>query len=441
MGTIILIIALVIEAAFATYCIITKSNQRKVRSFVRIGAFAAFVIFTLVSVLQWGFRWYLLAALLLIWAAIGIWTLGGRKAVKIEFKSGRVVGRAIGMLVLVFLAVTPALIFPQHAQPKMTGTHAVATVSYTYTDPNRIETFANTGAHREVNVEFWYPKDGGGPYPLVVFSHGTAAMKTSNTSTFMDLASNGYVVCSVDHPYHSLYTVDDARHVTIIDRAYLREYLDVNGGMYSEPTTTRLNQKWMSLRIADVNFVLDTVLAKAKDTSSGAVYQMIDRGKIGLIGHSLGGESMAQVARERSDIGAVVNLDADLAGEYRDYVNGKFVLNDRLYPVPLLNIFSDVLERLMSAVPDPTNAIAVKHVVATAPKAYEVHFIGTDHMSFTDLPLVSPLLVSVINSSVPKAGGIEVDPLETIERMNDLVLKFFNAYLKGEGSFTVAGTY
>ena len=29
MGTIILIIALVIEAAFATYCIVTKSNQNK----------------------------------------------------------------------------------------------------------------------------------------------------------------------------------------------------------------------------------------------------------------------------------------------------------------------------------------------------------------------------------------------------------------------------
>ena len=58
MGTIILIIAFVIEAAFATYCIITKSNQQKVRSFVRIGAFAAFVLFTLVSVIQWGFRWY-----------------------------------------------------------------------------------------------------------------------------------------------------------------------------------------------------------------------------------------------------------------------------------------------------------------------------------------------------------------------------------------------
>jgi hypothetical protein len=61
-------------------------------------------------------------------------------------------------------------------------------------------------------------------------------------------------------------------------------------------------------------------------------------------------------------------------------------------------------------------------------------------MSMTDLPLISPFLVSMINASVPKGGGQEVDPYATIEKMNDLVLKFFNAYLKGEGNFTTAGT-
>jgi hypothetical protein len=41
---------------------------------------------------------------------------------------------------------------------------------------------------------------------------------------------------------------------------------------------------------------------------------------------------------------------------------------------------------------------------------------------------------------VPKGGGQEVDPYAMTEKMNDLVLKFFNAYLKGEGNFTTAGT-
>jgi hypothetical protein len=93
----------------------------------------------------------------------------------------------------------------------------------------------------------------------------------------------------------------------------------------------------------------------------------------------------------------------------------------------------------MSTIPNQNDVIAVKHIIATSPKAYEVHLTGTNHMSFTDLPIISPTLVWMINTSVPKAGGQEVDPLATIEKMNDLVLKFFNATLKGEGNFTTSG--
>jgi dienelactone hydrolase len=440
MGTVIFIIALVVEIAFATYCILTKSTQGKVRSFVRIGALAAFVISTLVSVIQWSFRWYALAALLLIWAVLGAWALMRKKDEQREYKTGRIVFQAIMMLLIVVVAVTPALIFPQHEQPKMTGKYEVATVNYTYTDASRIETLTNTGENSKVNVEFWYPKDTKGTFPLVVFDHGILGIKTSNTSTFMELASNGYVVCSIDHPYRSLFTVDTNGHRAIIDRSFLQGYMNAANGKYDGATEFKLEHEWMSLRIADINFVLDTVLAQVKDPSSDKLYQLIDPAKIGLMGHSLGGESSAQMARQRNDINAVVNLDTDLAGEYLDYVDGKNVLNDKIYPVPILNVLSDSLERLIAAVPDANNVVAVKHVTATAPNAFEVHLAGTDHMSFTDLPLISPFLVSMINAAVPKAGGQEVDPLATIEKMNNIVLKFFNAYLKGEGNFATTST-
>lgn len=71
MGIIILIIAAVIEIVFGAYCIVTQSNQKRIRSWVRIGAFAGFVLFTLVAVITWSFRWELFAALLLVWAIIG----------------------------------------------------------------------------------------------------------------------------------------------------------------------------------------------------------------------------------------------------------------------------------------------------------------------------------------------------------------------------------
>ena len=441
MGTIILIVAFVIEAAFVTYCLITKSNQKKVRSFVRIGAFVAFVLFTLAAVIQWGSGWYLLALLLFIWAMIGAVTLLRKKAEKKEYKPGRLVFNGILVMLLVFIAVTPALIFPQHKAPAVTGKFAVATVKYTYTDPSRIETFSKTGGNREVNVEFWYPKDGSGAYPLIVFSHGSLGVKTSNVSTFIDLASNGYVVCSIDHPYLSLFTTGADGHMVTADPSYMQEFMDSNNGKYDEATEYKIEQKWMAVRTSDISFTLDTILKNVKDSASGEVYQQIDPQKIGLIGHSLGGAAVAQVARQRNDIGAVINLDADLLGEYLDYVNGKYVMNDKVYPVPLLTIFADDMVKLMAAIPDANTVIAVKHVIATAPNAYEVHLTGTNHLSLTDMALSSPLLVSMITASVPKAGGQMTNALATIEKMNAITLQFFNVYLKGEGSFTSSGTY
>jgi dienelactone hydrolase len=440
MGTIILIVTFIAEITFTAYCLFTKSSHAKIKSYLRIGALAAFVLFILISVINWSFRWFGLAILLFIWAALGARALMLKKEAEKGFRAAPTVFKAIATLLLVFTAVIPALVLPQAKLPPMTGPHPVTTVNFTYTDPNRVETFNDSGANREVNVEFWYPRDGGGPYPLIVFSHGAFGVKASNTSTFIDLASNGYVVCSIDHPYHSFFTVDAAGRRTTVDPAFLQAVIDLNGGKYDEETGYRLHHTWMALRVADINFVLDAILAQVNVSTSAGVYRLIDPGKIGLMGHSLGGEAAAQVARERSDIAAVVNLDSSLQGEYLDYVDGKYVMNDTVFPVPLLNIITSTTLRLFDAVPDAAIAIAVRRIAATAPNAYEVDLEGTDHMSVTDLPLISPFLVAMINGAVPKGGGQEVSPYAAVEKMNSIVLKFFNAYLDGKGDFKTVGT-
>jgi dienelactone hydrolase len=441
MGTVILATAFFVEIIFAIYCLTTRSSQRRARSFMRIGAFATFVLLALVSIIQWDARWYLLGTLLFVWATLGILTIIRKKTDPKAYKPARSVVKAIMTLLLVFVTITPALIFPQHKQPQVTGNHKVVTAKYTYTDENRIETFTDTGENRKVNVEFWYPQDGTEKYPLVVFDHGSGGVKTSNTSTFIDLASNGYVVCSIDHPYHSMFTVGTDGSVVRADPSYLQEYMALSSGQYDDKQEFEIEKKWMGLRIADINFVLDTILEQAKDSNSDTVYQLVDPEKIGLMGHSLGGESVAQVARERNDIDAVINLDADLGGEYLDYVNGKYVMNDTVYPVPLLTIYSDDLVRLIDAIQNAETTVAVKHVSATTPDAYEVHLTGTNHMSLTDLPLVSPFLTSMITSSVKQVGHVTTDSLQVINKMNEIVLSFFNVFLKDKGTFTTAGTY
>jgi predicted dienelactone hydrolase len=435
-------LALVLEVGFAAYCIVTRSSQRRVRNFVRLGAFAAFIVLVVLSVLKWSFRWYGLALLLLVWAVVGAVQLLRRKTDTATFKPGRLIGRLVGTLALVWLALVPAFILPQHKPPRVTGVHPVATTLYTYTDPNRIEAFAPASGHRQVNVECWYPADGHDKYPLVVFSHGALGIKASNTSTFTELASNGYVVCSIDHPYHALFTRGADGHLVIADPTFRQQIVGINAGSYTETEIFQMWQDWLGLRTADINFVLDTILAEAASPGSDPVYQMIDTGRIGLMGHSLGGASVGLVARQRADVGAVVVLDADLQGEYLHYSDGKYTLNDQVYPVPLLAIMADDMVNLIAKVPDAAHTVAIEHVLATAPHAYKVHIQGTDHQSVTDLELVSPFLASMVVSMVPKAGGGQTaDRLYVVETMNDLVLKFFNAYLKGEGAFQPEARY
>jgi len=439
MGTIILTLAFVVEIAFTVYCLVTKSRQQRLKSYIAVGAFVAFVFFALVSVIQWSFRWYLLGGLIFLWAAVGAVRLIRKKVDTKPFSALRTVFNAIGVLLLVFIAVIPALILPQFTLPEPTGGYEIATASFTYTDESRVETFTDTGEYRKVNVKFWYPKDADGTYPLVVFSHGTGGIKISNTSTFMDLASNGYIVCSIDHPYHSQFTIGDDGKLVRMDPAYWQEYLDVVNHKYTdEGTRLQITLKWLALRTADMNFVLDTILAQAQDSSSAEVYHLIDPTKIGLMGHSIGGAEAAQVARERSDISAVINLDGDLNGEYLDFVDGVEVLNDKPFPVSILNIYTNDMARLIDKFPNPSEVVAAEHVLLTAPHGYSIHLKDTNHFSVTDLPLVSPFFVSMMRNSVPAVGSAETDPYATIERMNGIILQFFDAYLKSEGSFSTA---
>ncbi len=440
MGTIILLIAFITEIAFAAYCLRQRSNQKRIRSLIWVGAFLAFIFFALMSIIEWSFRWYLLGALLLVWAILGAWTLVRNRTEQKTFSLGWTVFNTIGILVLVFIAVIPALILPQFTLPKATGTYAIATANFTYTDENRVETFTNTGEKRKVNVQFWFPKDARGTFPLVIFSHGTGGIKISNTSTFTDLASNGYVVVSIDHPYHSQFTIGSDGKLVRIDSAYWQEYLDVVNHKISDATTRfKIDHKWLSLRVADMDFVVNTILAQVQDGGTAPVYRLIDPKKIGLMGHSIGGATSGQLARQRNDISAVINLDGDLIGEYVDFVNGSEVLNSKPYPVPILNIYTDDMMRAIEKIPNAKEIVGASHAAVTAPHGYEVYFKGTNHFGVTDLPLVSPFFVSVMSSGVPGVSQGQVDPFATIEKMNALVLKFLNAYLKGQGTFSTTG--
>ncbi|KGM45040.1 dienelactone hydrolase family protein [Neobacillus niacini] len=434
MGYLLLLIVLILEIGFAIYCMVTEQKHKKIKDWMKISVFIAFVILTLSSVIVWSFRWVIPAILLFISAVKGTVSLLRNKTNNKKYKTSSIVWKSIMTIFVFIFAFGPAIVFPQHKSPKVNGEYEVATATYTYIDKNRMEEFTDKEDHRSVNVEFWYPNKANKTYPLLVFSHGATGIKSSNTSTYTELASHGYVVVSIDHPYHSFYTVSEDGTRAVINTDYNREVSNANKeGIYSKEETYELIQKWMKLRTDDMNFVIDTILTKVK-TDKTPIYQHIDTEKIGVFGHSMGGAASVWLGRERNDIDAVVNIDAPFFSElvYNKIVD-EFVSRDEYFNTPLLNIYSD---DVWGQLDSNSTYVANKPSNEQFKNAYIVHFKGSKHLSLTDLPLFSPILANIL-----QGGKADIDKYYCIETANELILKFFDDELKGIGHFTPKETY
>lgn len=434
MGILLLLITLIFEITFAIYCVITKQNHKKMKSWMRIAVFIAFVILTLSSVIVWNFRWVMPTIVLFILAVQGTFSLIRNKTNNQQYKASSIMWKSMITILALVFAFTPAIVFPQHKSPKVTGQFQVATATYTYIDKNRIEQFTDKGDNRFVNVEFWYPKNADETYPLLVFSHGATGIKASNTSTYTELASHGYVVASIDHPYHSFYTVSNDGTKALINTDYNSEISNSNKeGIYTKEEVYGLIQKWMKLRTDDMNFVIDTILTKAK-SDNDPIYQHIDTEKIGVFGHSMGGAASVWIGKERDDVDAVVNIDAPFFSEliYNREMDD-FIARDEDFTIPLLNIYSDdVWEQLESNSTYVANKLNNEHFK----DAYTTHLKGAKHLSLTDLPLFSPILANIL-----QGGRADIDQYYCIEKTNELILDFFDNKLKDKGHFTPKETY
>jgi len=409
------------------------SYQTTRRSIIRICAFALFVLLIATSIVEWSLRWYAFAALLLIWALLGAIALVRRDRDGVAFRIGAVIKKAILALLAVLLVLSPALIFPQYKPPQTTGAYDVETVTYTYTDEDRDEMYSDTGGPRRLTVQYWYPENAADKCPLIVFSHGSFGVKSSNLSLYRELASHGYVVCSIDHTYQCLFTSDTDGRVSLIDRGFMREILAED----AERDKTQSNeyyQKWMGVRTGDLNSVVDYALNQAASSDPDPVYALIDTTKIGVMGHSLGGSAALGIGRTRHDVGAVIALESPFMCDIIGVENGQFVWNEKTYPVPVLNIYSDSSWSRLDQLPQyEANA---ELLADTNTISYNVHMRGAGHLSLTDLALTSPLLTRILNGR--KAG---IDTHYCLTTISRLALDFFDCYLKGRGTFVPQASY
>jgi dienelactone hydrolase len=113
------------------------------------------------------------------------------------------------------------------------------------------------GADRPLETTVWYPAEGDGPFPLVLFSHGLSSEPQAYASVLRPWARAGFVVAAPRYP-HTAYRVREFDAVDVINQP------------------------------ADATEVITRVLA-LNGTPGDPLEGRIDTGRIAAAGHSAGG--------------------------------------------------------------------------------------------------------------------------------------------------------
>lgn len=416
-----------------------KSQWYQNRTLIRGGEVILFLLALLLPQITWDFRFKMCFWVLII----RLFTAGIIYICKHKKATGRkskvaVILNVIFSIILLTVSMIPAFLFTGYAGLETTGTYDVKMTKAILVDENRVETFENDGSNREVPIYFYYPdteNTGTESFPLIIFSHGAFGYYQSNTSTYMELASHGYVVISMDHPYHSFFTEDTEGNLITVDPEFMQEVMLVNQEDISEEEVFNLSCKWMEIRTGDMNFVLDSVKEAVDDDTQvdewfveseevknaiTDLLSMINTEKIGLTGHSMGGATSVTIGRTRDDISAVIDLDGTMLGEQIGYENGEYQYYEDAYPVPLMVVDNE--EHYKQG--DDSGLLYVNgFILENAVESTHTYIAGSGHMNFTDLPLFSPVLSSLLGTGT-------VDATECVLEMNEMVLQFFDTYLK-----------
>jgi len=391
------------------------------------------------------YRWQMVPAygltLLLFFLSISKIKRGNRPA---QERSSSQILRIAGFfsrLLVILLVAAPPVLLPVFRLPDPTGPHPVGTTNLYLVDYSRPETFTpDPGDRREFMVQVWYPaqvepgarpdaymqhlpfqlshlslvrthayqdapvSDTHSSYPLLIFSHGYIGLVEQNLTQMEELASHGYIVCSIAHTYHAQATVFPDGRVIPVDLSLSKDFLQ------GIPTTQATYAEHLRIWTDDTLFLMDTLESLQAGEPDSIFVGKLDTAHLGVFGMSFGGVTAVHVCSLEPRCRAGISMDAGLPKDYA----GRGV--DSALEAPFMFMLNE------------GRAYTMRSALGAAENtAYGVIVRGTTHFNFTDLFLVSPVL------RFTKAFG-SIDGVRMIKIINDYTLAFFDKYLKGKTS-------
>jgi dienelactone hydrolase len=250
----------------------------------------------------------------------------------------------------------------------------------------------------------------GGRLPVVLYSPGLGEPRTFATTQVEDLASRGYAVITIDNTYESPEVQFPDGSLRVLD-------------FPADPEAWI--HKVVPVRVADTRFVLDTV-------TSGhglprALAGALDPHRIGMWGHSAGGNTAAETMYEDRRIKAGVNVDGELNMSFADPAADLLPAAQHGLDRPFLLLGSDGGDSVTS---DPSWAAFWAHRRGWV---RDVTMVGSRHHSFDD----AEALIPQIDRRTPLPPGArtddigDIDPARALAAQETYLAAFFDRFLRG----------
>ncbi|MFE6076900.1 alpha/beta hydrolase family protein [Paenibacillus sp. NPDC057886] len=405
---------------------------------------------TLIAV---GANWRMIPAYMML-IAVTLQVFIKPKAVEGSRKKAVELLKGTGIILATILMFALPMLFPILTFAAPTGPYAVGTQSFHLTDTSRKELVVpNHQVHRELMAQVYYPaeKNTGEPapyhadikalskqlsvtqgfpyiatthlgltqthsftqavpvqtdskFPLLLFAQGMSLYGQQNTFQLEELASHGYVIVVLN------FTGDAA--TTVFPDGDQVDFTPIQN------TITFLNER-IHIWEQDVSFVLDEVIGGDFDDAFKPIAAMINPDQIGMLGHSFGGATSAQMLVKDERIRAAIDMDGGLYGDPMPTDGpGK--------PFLLLNSAASIRFMEEASKGEPGNRdelfaeAYLRNQTIHKPGAYTATIPKTNHGSYTDLAGVSPI--------INEAGA---DVSANFQLINELSLSFFDQHLKG----------
>ncbi len=404
-----------------------------------------------------GYRWQMLPLYIL--------TLG--TALALGFSAGRrrsswrppaaaqnLLRALLGLLLLGAAAFLP-LALPVPALPQPGGPYAIGTFSQVLTDPQRLELYSqDPNQPRRILVQVWYPAlptpqsqpapwlepmdrygpaiagwlglpsffldhvalarshsfldaplaEAPGRLPVLLFSHGWGGFRAQNTYQMEELASHGYLVAAIEHPYGSVATVFPDGSLALNNPAALP--LDAPPAELAA-AGNRLVTQWGGDMALTLDYLVQLNQAGPGERFNGR----LDLERVGIFGHSTGAGAAVEFCAHDPRCKAGLGLDAYLTPVSSSVLEGGL-------RQPFLFLFSELW-------PSEKNKNLYRQLQTASDDSRAFVLLGADHYDFTDLPLLSPLAPQ-LGLKGPINGG------RALRIINAYSLAFFDHWLKGE---------